>query len=179
MRPSKYVGKAWHKASKSFQSKLLAAAKDYDGEAARIFTAAAENFLNSVNDFDELLVPIYTGNLIDSIGVRILVGNRIVAYRTMVETTFNQHATKPQHMPGLYPIWGEQEIMERITRPSRRTNRGVVAQLMVGVPYAEEVDYTHYYFDNLSGYFTNKMKDASTALLRYRVTGNKPNYNWL
>lgn len=154
----------WRKASKSFQQELLSHKKEYTAAAANIFTAASENYLRRVESYGDYAVPVFTGNLLDSIGVRILIGNRLAAYRTMVDTTYVQHATKPQHMKGVYPIWGELEIMKRITRPSRRFGKGVVSQLMVGVPYAEEVDKTHDYFSTLREQFITEMTGAMADL---------------
>lgn len=173
------IGADWKKASKEFQKELLSRSGEYSTQAARIFTNAAENFLVSVESYGRMAVPYYTGNLLDSIGVRILNRNTIVAIRTMVDTTFVQHATKPQHMRGLYPIWGEQEINKRITRPSRRTARGVVAQLMVGVPYAEEVDRTHNYFQSLQEMFESRMMAGMAALGAYKSYGYRPNLELL
>lgn len=169
----------WRKASKSFQIELLSHSKEYSDYAARALTAASENFLRKVDLFGNHIVPIYTGNLIDSIGVRILIGNRLVDYRTMVDTTYVQHATKPQHMKGLYPIWGELEIMRRIMRPSRRAGRGVAAQLMVGVPYADEVDKTHDYFSALEDEFVSDMNSAMTAIETYKTWGYKTAFDIL
>lgn len=164
----------WRKSSKSFQRELLSHAKDYNAAAAKVFTNASEDFLHRVNSYGDHVVPIYTGNLIDSIGVRILVGNRLSAFRTMVDTTYEQHAVKPQHMKGVYPIWGEVEIMKRIMRPSRRTGRGVVAQMMVGVPYADEVDKTHDYFDELRELFETEIIYATNAVAIEKALKLKP-----
>lgn len=158
----------WKKASKAFQKALLGSAKEYNRVASELFTQSAEIFLKNT-EASRWTVPYYTGNLMDSIGVRILVGNRLVDYRTMVETTYVQHATKPQHMKGIYPIWGGVELMKRILRPSRRTSRGVVAQLMVGVPYAEEVDKKRDYFDSMSDSFAFWMSRSVEVLNRLKV----------
>ena len=163
----------WRKASKSFQRELLKYKKEYTAAAARVFTQASEDFLQRVESYGYHVVPIYTGNLMDSIGVRILYGNRLAAYRTMVDTTYVQHATKPQHMKGTYPIWGEVEIMKRIMRPSRRKNQGVAAQMMVGVPYADEVDKTHDYFSTLQDLFETEMIYAMSTIALERAFGIK------
>lgn len=163
------MSRDWRKASKSFQKEILSHKGEYTNAAARVFSQASEDFLERVNSYGDSVVPIYTGNLIDSIGVRVLKGNRLVAYRTMVETTYNQHATQPQHMKGVYPIWGEIEIMRRIMRPSRRANKGVVAQMMVGVPYAEEVDKTHDYFSTIQGLFETEMTYAMSSIALERA----------
>jgi len=163
----------WKKSSKSFQKELLSHKREYNEAAARVFTEASEDFLARVDDYGYHLVPIYTGNLIDSIGVRILIGNRLADYRTMVDTTYVQHATKPQHMKGIYPIWGEIEIMRRILRPSRRVSNSVVAQLMVGVPYAEEVDKKDDYFTDLQKLFENEMLHAMTRVAISKALGVK------
>lgn len=164
----------WKKASKSCQRELLSYKKEYTAAAARVFTQASEDFLHRVNAYGFHVVPIYTGNLIDSIGVRILYGNRLAAYRTMVDTTYVQHAVKPQHMKGVYPIWGEVEIMQRIMRPSRRMDKGVAAQMMVGVPYAEEVDKTHDYFSTLQELFETEMIHAMSNIALEKALGAKP-----
>lgn len=163
----------WRKASKSFQKELLSHKGGYTREAERLFTTASEKYLQRIEPLGGIVIPYSTGNLLDSIGIRILRGNTLVGYRTMVETTYVQHATKPQHMKGIYPIWGEVEIEKRIHRPSRRADKGVVAQLMVGVPYAEEVDKTHDYFEFLQHEFETSMIQAMAALATYKAFGVK------
>lgn len=158
----------WKKASKSFQTELLSRAGEYTNLAASILAKASEGYLLSIEPLGGVTIPYYTGNLLDSVGVRILIGNRLADYRIMTETTYVQHATKPQHMAGQYPIWGEVEIMRRILRSSRRTGKGVVAQLMVGVPYAEEVDRTHDYFDELKDAFVKQMRGSLQVLSYYK-----------
>ena len=120
---------------------------------------------------DKGTVPYYTGNLLDSIGVRILKGNTLMQYRTMTEMT-TKHATKPQSMGGVRNIWGDEELMRRINRPSRRQGKGVVAQLMVGVPYAESVDQTHDYFGELKDRFVNGVsRDLERLRQRKYIVG--------
>jgi hypothetical protein len=163
----------WRKASKSCQKILLSYSKEYSAEAARLFTGAAEGFLRAAEMGQGALVPYYTGNLLDSIGVRVLKGSTIVAIRTMTEVT-SQHATKPQHMRGVQgDIWGEFELEKRITRPSRRTSKGVVSQLMIGVPYAENVDIKDDYFDALRDLFEGRMTEAIAYLNQYKRYGVK------
>lgn len=162
----------WKRASISFQKALLGTAKEYNKVASNLLTAASEIFLTNT-EASKWEIPYYTGNLMDSIGVRILIGNRMVSYRTMVDTTYIQHATKPQHMRGLYPIWGELELMKRIMRPSRRVSKGLVAQLMVGVPYAEEVDRKRDFFDPLSKTFAYQMDKSLAILHNLKVIANK------
>ena len=157
----------WRKASKSFQKALLSSSKEYNKVAANLITAGIEIFLQNT-EASKWEIPYYTGNLLDSIGARVLIGNRLVSYRTLVDVTYTQHAMKPQHMKGVYPIWGELELMKRIQRPSRRTRRGVVSQLIVGVPYAEEVDKTHNYFQPLSDSFSYQMERSLAVLGRLK-----------
>ena len=161
----------WRKASKSFQKALLSCPKEYNRVAADLMTAGIEIFLRNA-EAAKWEIPYYTGNLLDSIGARVLIGNRMVAYRTLVEVTYTQHAVEPQHMKGVYPIWGELELMKRIQRPSRRTQRGVVSQLMVGVPYAEEVDRTHDFFDPLRDSFSYQMDKSLAVLNRLKHIAN-------
>lgn len=155
----------WRKASKQMQVGLLSASKHYSDFAISVMTADAEAFLSSIGSTggDTLSIPIYTANLLDSIGVRMLKGNSIMTYRTMSEVTI-QHARKPQSMKGVSEIWGYEEILRRIRRPSRRKNNGVVAQLMVGVPYAESVDEQQGYFDELKDKFVNDITRHLSSL---------------
>lgn len=178
-RPDRLDGQAWIKASKSFQKALLSTVPKYENAAVQLFSLDAEIFLEGIGggakginkgDFvsrDER-VPYYTGNLMDSIGVRILKGNTIRAYRVMSDVT-GKHATKPQSMRGLRNIWGDLEIMQRITRPSRRRGTGLVAQLMVGVPYAQEVDWKDEYFQPLREKFIANLGDTMKYLEKYKV----------
>ena len=178
-RPDRLEGQAWIRASKSFQKALLDVVPKYENAAVQLFSLDAEIFLEGIGggakginkgDFvsrDEG-VPYYTGNLMDSIGVRILKGNTIRAYRVMSDVT-GTHATKPQTMKGLRDIWGYLEIMQRIERPSRRSGTGLVAQLMVGVPYAQEVDWKDEYFQPLSEKFVANLGDTMKYLEKYKV----------
>lgn len=168
-RPDRLEGQAWRKASKSFQEALFEAGRQISQTAVVALDGAAAEFIWDVGsqNGDRGEVPYYTGNLLDSIGVRILDGNTIRSFRTM-DGEGLRHATKPQHMNGVKDIWGYLEIMRRINRPSRRTGKSIVSQLMVGVPYAQEVDWTHDYFSSLSDRFSSKMEQTLKVLEKYR-----------
>lgn len=141
----------WRNASKSFQKELTLHGKAASKAAVPIVLKAAEDFLKSAETQPKSLVPYYTGNLMDSIGVRVLNGNHLAGYRTMVDTT-TQHAMKPQRMKGVKgDIWGEVELMSRILRGSRRSGTGLAAQLMIGVPYAGNVGISEGRIDLWSG----------------------------
>ena len=148
----------WRKASKAFSLALTNAASQVSDFAITIMAVDANDFLFNMGTIggDYSMVPYFTGNLLDSIGVRILKGNTIVRSSTMTEIT-HKHATKPQTMKGVKNIWGEEEIMRRINRPSSRMSKGIAAQLMVGVPYAESVDQKQGYFAELSDAFKNSV----------------------
>lgn len=177
----------WRKASKSCQKILIANGKKVTAAAELIMLKAAEDFLQSAEARPKTLVPYYTGNLMDSIGVRLLNAGTLVGYRTMTETT-EQHAIKPQRMAGVKgDIWGEVELMQRILRPSRRTRRGLVGQMMVGVPYADNVggdedengNWTNTYFSDLSDLFVRKMETYLKAIEKYpnmKAVGDVPRY---
>ena len=145
---------------------LFEASKQVSDFAIYAMDSAAVQFIQNIG-YDPKgatgSIPYYTGNLLDSIGVRILQGNKLMKYRTM-ETEELLHATKPQHMNNLKNIWGRIEIMKRINRPSRRTGKGLVSQMIVGVPYAQEVDWTHDYFPELRDKFVNTMNETIQVL---------------
>ena len=168
-RPDRLEGQAWRKASKSFQEALFEAGRQISPVAITALDIAAGEFIWDVGSSagDRGNVPYYTGNLLDSIGVRILEGNTIKSFRTIGGEGI-RHATKPQHMNGIKDIWGYLEIMRRINRPSRRAEKSIVAQLMVGVPYAQEVDWTHDYFSGLSDRFSSKMEQSLSVLKKYK-----------
>ena len=169
-RPSKYSGQAWRKASKSFQIALSEAGKQISAFAVVALDTASGQFIRDVGykpDETTGSIPYYTGNLLDSIGVRILQGNKIMKYRT-IDGEGLRHATKPQHMNGQKNIWGYIEILKRINRQSRRTGKGVVSQLIVGVPYAQEVDWTHNYFPELRDRFVETMNETLQILNKQR-----------
>ena len=149
----------WRKASKAFSLALTNAASQVSDFAVGILAQDADEFLIDVGGTGGgmSMVPYYTGNMLDSVGVRILKGNTLMRYRTMTQVTY-KHATEPQTMKGVKNIWGEEEIMRRINRPSRRTSTGIAAQLIVGVPYAESVDQKQGYFQDLSDAFTIRMR---------------------
>lgn len=155
-RPGRLDGQAWRKASKSFQIALANASAQVSDYAVYVLDVDADLFLMDIGSTGGDLgsIPVYTGNLLDSIGVRVLKGNTLMKYRVMTESTY-KHAQKPQSMGKIKEIWGDEEIKRRITRPSRRVDKSVVAQLMVGVPYAQEVDWTHDYFESLKDRFVS------------------------
>lgn len=175
----------WRNASKSFQKELRAAGKTVSRSAEPLMLKGAEDFLRDAESRPKTLVPFYTGNLMDSIGVRLLRGSVLVGYRTMVETT-TQHAMKPQRMKGIQgDIWGEVELMRRISRQSGRSRTGLAGQLIVGVPYADNVGgsyggedgsiFNADYFDELSDLFARKMETYVKLLEKYpnvKAAGN-------
>lgn len=165
----------WRKASKSFQKYLISAGKDITNAAIFVMDQAAKDFLIEIESQPRTLVPYYTGNLMDSIGVRLLKGSRLVAYKTMADAV-GLHATKPQRMAGVNgDIWGFVEIDKRIMRPSRRVSRGLVSQLIVGVPYAdnvggdegEEGEWENTYFKELSDLFAQRMESRLQILKQF------------
>ena len=165
----------WRRASKSLQKELQLQAGKVSKAGELVMLKAAEDFLRDAESRPKILVPYYTGNLMDSIGVRLLNANRLIGYRTMVETT-QQHAVKPQHMKGREgDIWGDVELMQRLLRPSRRSSTGLVGQMMVGVPYAgnvggqdsEEGGFEATYFQELSELFVRKMELYLNMLEKY------------
>ena len=144
----------WRKASKTLSKALSVAGEDYSDFAIGFMAFDARDFMVEVGAMNKSYFPVYTGNLHDSIGVRILRGNTIKRYVTMTEV-LPKLAKKPQRMGNRRNIWGDEEIMRVINRPSRRTSKGVAAQLMVGVPYAESVDQKTGYFEELYDVFAN------------------------
>lgn len=155
-RPERLEGQAWRKASKSFQIALANASQQVSDYAVSVLDIDADLFLMDIGSTGGELgsIPVYTGNLLDSIGVRVLKGNTLMKYRVMTESTY-KHANKPQRMGNIRNIWGDEEILKRITRPSRRYGNAVVAQMMVGVPYAQEVDWKDDYFGELQERFVD------------------------
>ena len=168
-RPERLSGEPWKKASKSFQKTLVEAGKRITEFAVVALDGANGEFIRDLGSEagDKGLVPYFTGNLLDSIGARILSGNVLRSYRTM-ETEGMRHATKPQHMRETKNIWGYIEVMKRITRPSRRQSKSVVSQLIVGVPYAQEVDWTHEYSPELRDKFYHKLDETLKVLEKTR-----------
>ena len=82
--------------------------------------------------------PWYTGQLHDSIAVRIMQGNRITSVQYMPPS---QDTGKPQHTETIKHIVGAEwarEIAE--THGARYLLPGVQVQLIVAVPYAEKVN---------------------------------------
>lgn len=165
----------WRRASRSFQVALKNIAPKVTKSAVVLLEGASEDFLTMAENLAHAVVPYYTGNLLDSIAVRILNGSTIVSYRTMVETT-TQHALKPQRMRGVSgDIWGEVEAMKRISRPSGRTQKGLAAQMFVGVPYADNVGgetdengkFNAEYFDQLSDIFVRRVEKYISYLSRW------------
>lgn len=169
----------WRRASKSFQKELQVHGKAATKAAIPVILKASEDFIKSAESQPKSLVPYYTGNLMDSIGVRVLNGSRLVEYRTMVDTT-TQHAMKPQRMKGVKgDIWGEVELMSRILRGSRRAGTGLAVQMMIGVPYATNVGIDKYelevakssltsqYSDELFDLFRNKLETYMKLLEKY------------
>ena len=157
----------WRKASKSLQKGLSVAGEDYSDFAIMFLLSDAQDFLLDIGGVGaDSSVPIYTGNLRDSIGVRILKGNTIKGYVKMTDVS-PKLAKRPQRMKGIKNIWGEEEIIRVLNRPSRRTSKSVAAQLMVGVPYAESVDEEQGYFEELFDRFGLKMTNHLNELRKH------------
>lgn len=165
-RPDRLIGQAWTKASKSFQVELRAAGKMISQTAIEKFDAASSDFLRDVGaqNGKEGEIPYYTGNLMDSIGVRILQGSVMKTYRMIYDEPGYEIAAEPQHMGNLKNIWGYVEIFRRLNRPSRRIGQSVVAQMMVGVPYAQEVDWKREFMPYLKDKFVSRIERASKEL---------------
>lgn len=165
----------WNKAYSGFSKALLDCGKQLTKQGEVVMLNAAEKWLrdtdaewpkgtppDSPGDHDH---PWYTGTLHDSIAVRVADGKRTIGIRYMPPAAVApQTATEAQTGIRDYDnIVGT--VYGRITaaRGSRVKQNGTVAQMFIGVPYAQSVnEYWRYegFIENLNEYFIAAMEDA-------------------
>lgn len=161
-RSAKYQD--WGKTYKAMSQALLGSGKALNSIATVELQEVAHNFLKEEdamwphNSFiskgtvvtnlfgGDAMHPWYSGQLHDSVAVRIMQGNRIVSVQYMQPspaTGAPQHTEKIKNIIGA--DWAH-EIAER--HGARYLLPGVQVQLIVGVPYAEKVNEStrHYGF---------------------------------
>lgn len=160
----------WNKAYSGFSEALLDCGEQLTKQGEIIMTHQAEKFLTQLDenwprpggDHDH---PWWTGTLHDSIAVRVADKSRTIALRFM-EPDASRPQTATEEETGIRDydkIVGT--VYGRITaaRGSRVRQSGTVAQLFVGVPYAQRVnaDWKHEGFlDEMNTQFISFMEDA-------------------
>ena len=137
----------WNTTARQFQEELLKSAKGFNRRGEKIMTEATQSFLDFV-DRNQDSIPVYTGNLHDSIAAYVSKSGRVIRACYMP-----QEATKPQHVTKLTAtkkrkdngdtrykeIWGYREAIKAV-RNSKPLSKGIGSTLIVAVPYAGAAD---------------------------------------
>lgn len=168
--PNEWLRSNFNKTNYALSRILRNSGKAISQAAKNVLITASEDFISNIE------VPFYTGNLQDSIGVQILHNRRLVSLRFL-----EQEATQPQRFPqtgtagfrkkgttSSVKVWGRQRLMLLAYNKTRAEAKGIVAQLLVAVPYAHyanENSKTHPgYIERLTTDFENTMFRAAKTL---------------
>lgn len=128
----------WKKVREQFTKELYSNAKAVNKGAASVLVQASDNFVQKVHEMSTL--PLYTGNLRDSIASAVSVSGRVVRASYLDPPYQNTNPYwKPQRMGGRKRIIGLQEAYEMVLT-NKYPLRGVAATLFVAVPYAQAVN---------------------------------------
>lgn len=139
--------KAWNKTAAALSMALSDAGKQLTKQGATILTRACENWLEQTDaewprPYGDHEHPWLTGNLHDSIGTRVAIGNHTVSQRFMkqaAEEATNASAEETGTRDYNHII-GAQFGRLFIGRMGRVSQSAIVAQMGIGVPYAQYVD---------------------------------------
>lgn len=162
---------AWRRCREQFVVELKSNIKGVNKATEAILINATKSFVDDmqpgINSFG--YIPIWSGNLYDSIGATVSKSGRIVraVYTNPVAKSPQDHAERKR-------IWGRNEIVEMI-RSTPSPARGVSSTLFVAVPYAQDVDTGAVgvkpenigYLDSLRLAFEDKMTRAAEQLKWY------------
>lgn len=136
---------SWNTTQRQFQEELLKSAKGFNCRGEKIMTEATQSFLDFV-DRNQDSIPVYTGNLHDSIAAYVSKSGRVIRALYMPQQADKaQHVTKisaPKTDNGesrYKKIWGYREAIKAV-RNSRPLSKGIGSTLIVAVPYAGAAD---------------------------------------
>ena len=136
---------SWNTTQRQFQEELLKSAKGFNRRGEKIMTEATQSFLDFV-DRNQDSIPVYTGNLHDSIAAYVSKSGRVIRALYMPQQADKaQHVTKisaPKTANGesrYKKIWGYREAIKAV-RNSRPLSKGIGSTLIVAVPYAGAAD---------------------------------------
>ena len=149
----------WNKFASAFSEALIDCGEQLTKQGETIMIRGCEEWLKKTNaewphstsvvtrnlrtqnfggDHDH---PWYTGQLHDSVAVRVADGNRIIATRYMpASATSPQTATAEEAGRDYDRIIGQQFGILMAGRASRVAQKGTNAQMFIGVPYAQWVN---------------------------------------
>ena len=162
----------WNTTQRQFQEELLKSAKGFNRWAERLMTDATQSFLEFV-DRNQESIPVYTGNLHDSIAAYVSKSGRVIKACYMPQqAAVAQHVTKisaPKTDNGesrYKKIWGYREAIKAV-RDSKPLSKGIGSTLIVAVPYAGAADEDSSkpgYLDWLRETFNNTLESRLPAL---------------
>lgn len=149
----------WAKCTAAFSARLRKSVVPISKSAVQFLSTASYLFLDEIAED----LPFKTGNLSDSVGVRVM-----QEYRTVSIAMLPKVATKYQYYKPVggvtQHIWGRQRLALALGRSSRAYADGVVAQLLVAVPYAQVANEHSGYLIKLYTQFITTMRMASKQL---------------
>ena len=162
----------WNTTQMQFKEELLKSAKGFNRRAERLMTDATQSFLDFV-DRNQDSIPVYTGNLHDSIAAYVSKSGRVIKACYMPQqAAVAQHVTKisaPKTDNGesrYKKIWGYREAIKAV-RDSKPLSKGIGSTLIVAVPYAGAADEDSSkpgYLDWLRETFNNTLESRLPAL---------------
>lgn len=174
----------WKSVREQFTKELYSNAKAVNKAAASVLVQASNKFVQKVHEMSAL--PMYTGNLRDSIASAVSISGRIVraSYLDPSYKDTNPY-WRPQSMGGRKRIIGLQEAVEMV-RSNDYPRRGVAATLFVAVPYAQAVNDGELgkslgnigYIERLEQQFEADMQYATAVLRKIPVCAGKIIGSW-
>ena len=172
---------SWKKFSAAFSEALLSCGEELTAFGRRIMRESCEEWIertdaewphsteleNGARFGGDAMHPWYTGQLHDSVVVRVSEGNRTIAIQYMPTSAEGgpQHATAQDAGANYDNIIGAEWAMQ-IARQAEHTywkgSRALQAQVFVGVPYARKVNELSRhagYLDELNAQFASFLED--------------------
>lgn len=139
----------WNKAAAAFSEALYDAGKQLKKQGETMLTRACENWLDKTDqewpkDYGDQYHPWFTGTLHDSIATRVADNGRTVSVRYMkraaiANTRASQAETGTRDYDKIVGYQFGRLFMGNYGR-SVANRKGIVAQMTIGVPYAQYVD---------------------------------------
>lgn len=126
----------WNQTTSAFAMKLRQSAKLISNSCVQLLESATQQFLSMAD------VPIYTGNLQDSVGVQILRNRQLLTMQMMEKMATRPQYWRPEPGTPTQKIWGRQRLALMIGRARNVSSSGITAQLLVAAPYAQMVNDT-------------------------------------
>lgn len=159
----------WNEGTVALAKTLRKSSKFISNATIAELTNASEMFLrNGLAAY----VPVYTGNLADSMGVQILQYRRLLSMSWLPKI-----ATRPQHYRASEDapsekVWGRQRLALMMGRARNVQSNGIVSQFLIAAPYAEMLNSTLKH----GGYLIELEKSFYEYM--YNAAKKLETYNW-